>query len=89
MWLVERTRSGGERPCCRRILQFVDLVLLLRAMRKACSLLCVMHESILVSTSGHYAATLGFQKLLDQTTEWCRLATIPMTRSAYASGMTR
>ena len=42
-------------------------------MSRVVTLLFAMHESIVVSTSGLYTATRGFQKRLEQTTEWRRV----------------
>ena len=39
---------GRRKACCRRAVTLVDLLLLLCATRKDCSLLCAMHETIVV-----------------------------------------
>ena len=43
---------GRRKACCRRAVTLVDLLLLLCATRKDCSLLCAMHETIVVFTCG-------------------------------------
>ena len=59
---------GRRKACCRRAVTLVDLLLLhvLCATRKDCSLLCAMHETIVVFTSGLFAGALGISKLLDR-----------------------
>ena len=64
---------GRRKACCRRAVTLVDLLLLLCATRKDCSLLCAMHETIVVFTSGLFADALGIWKLLDLSTEWRRV----------------
>ena len=51
----------------------VDLMLLVRATRKPCSLFHAMHESMLVSTSGLYNGALVHLEILDLSTEWRRM----------------
>ena len=64
---------GRRKACCRRAVKLVDLLLLLCATRKDCSLLCAMHETIVVFTCGLFADALGIWKLLDLSTGWRRV----------------
>ena len=51
---------GRRKACCRRAVTLVDLLLLLCATRKDCSLLCAMHETIVVFTVDFSLMHLAF-----------------------------
>ena len=57
---------GMREAWCGHMVTLVDLVLLVRATRKACSLFYAMHETMVVSTIRLFAGALCVVKLLDR-----------------------
>ena len=75
---------GRRKACCRRAVTLVDVLLLLCATRKARSLLCAMHETIVVFTSGLFADALGIWKLLDRAYQAVSRAAVYVGRARRA-----
>ena len=73
VWLVAWTRSGGERRAVDAVSHWWICCCYCAPTRKDCSLLCAMHETMVVFTCGLFAVALGIWKLLDLSTEWRRV----------------